>query len=122
MEDDESNIETIVKLINNKEESAKNKNFKIISKYIRDNAIRYNVSFYDTFYSLHIPPSIVIYQGKEKLIYRINELTLLLNPFSKGDYFLKNKGKDESYSIKNSRILLSQNFKYGIKYEIIFLY
>ena len=119
MEDDESNIETIVKLINNQEESSKQKNFKIIGTYIRGNDTVYNVSFYNKNYTLHIPPSIVIYQGKENIIYRIHELTFLLNEFSKGDFFLKVKEKGESYSIKNSIYLLIQNFKYGVKYEII---
>ena len=120
MEDDESNIENIVKIINNKEvESSKKKNFKINYKNIRGTDTVYNVSFFHKNYTIHIPPSIVVYQGEETIIYRIHELTFLLNKFTKGDFFLKDKEEDVSFSIKNSINLLIQNFKYGGKYEII---
>ena len=119
MIDDEKNIDLIVEIINKKKSPTEEMNFKIESQINVENAILYKVSIYSQIYDIYIPPATLLYNGKKIKIYRIDELSDLLNELSDGDNYLKNTKIDKVYSIKDSRDLIVDEFIYGIGYEII---
>ena len=67
MKHDRTNIELIAQIIQNNKTVTKEMNFQILSQTQFEHDIVYEASIYSEIYEIHIPPAVLLYNGKKKI-------------------------------------------------------
>ena len=121
MEDDLTNIETVIKIFKGELNPNEEMNYKLIKKEEKkdDNLTIYRIKIYEKQYEIYFPPITFIYKGLQKEIHSYLELIAFLRKDNIIDKFFKPENDNCVFSIKNLIFSKMEKFKFGLKYDIL---